>query len=134
MAKFHTNPETIHHPHNSSYSHVVVVEEGRLVFISGQAAIDLDGNVVGGDDVGEQARHAFRNLRAAIESLGGSPADIVKLTTFVVGHAPTHLGAVAAARDEVLAIDELPASTLTGVTSLATDDLLVEVEAVAVLD
>lgn len=134
MAKFHSNPKTIHHPHNNSYSHVVVVEEGRLVFIAGQAAIDVDGSVVGGADVGEQARQAFRNLRAAVESLGGTPADIVKLTTFVVGHAPTHLAAVAAARDEILAIEELPASTLTGVTSLATDELLVEVEAVAVID
>src|SRR5690606_20278288 len=98
------------------------------------AAIDLDGIVFGGHDVGEQARHAFRGMRAAIESLGGNPADIVKLSTCVVGHAPTHLWAVAAARVEVLAIDELAASTYPGVTTLATDDLLVEVEAVAVLD
>ena len=135
MAKSHSNPESIHRPHNDAYSHVVVVESGRLAFLSGQVAFDREGRVLGGDDVGQQARHAYRNLRSAIEALGATTADIVKLTTFEVGDAHRLLPAVGAARDEILALDgPMPASTLVGVTSLATPDLLIEVEAVVLLD
>ncbi len=133
MPKTHSNPETIHRPHNDAYSHVVVVEGGRLLFISGQAALDHDGNIVG-DDVYTQARASFENLRAALEAHGATPADIVKLTTFVVGDAPTQLPALGRARAEVLQLDVPPASTLVGIDSLAIDGLLVEVEAVAHLD
>lgn len=134
MPKTHQNPDTIHRPHNDAYSHVVVVEGGRLAVLAGQAALDEEGNIVGGVDVFEQARQAFLNLRAALEAVGAGPSDIVKLTTFVVGHAPSQLAALAAARSEVLDLDEPPASTLVGVHSLAIDGLLVEVEALALLD
>lgn len=134
MAKSHSNPESIHRPHNDAYSHVVVVESGRLAFLSGQVAFDREGRVLGGDDVGQQARHAYRNLRSAIEALGATTADIVKLTTFVVGDAPTQLPALGRTRAEVLQLDVPPASTLVGIDSLAIDGLLVEVEAVAHLD
>ena len=133
MPKTHSSPPSVHRPNNDAYSHVVVVEGGRLLFVSGQVGLDPDFNLVG-DDVYTQARQAFENLRAVLEAHGATPADIIKLTTFVVGEAHTHLPALGRARAEVLDLEVPPASTLVGVQSLAIEGLLVEVEAVAVID
>lgn len=133
MPKIHADPATIHTPHMNSYSHTVLCEGGRLLFLAGQAALDHDGNIVG-DTVREQAEYTFGNIRAALEAHGADGSHIVKLTTFLVGKAHEHLPALGAARAAVFDFDVPPATTLVGVTSLAVDGLLVEIEAIALLD
>jgi len=134
MAKTHINPDAIHRPANDAYTHVVSVEAKRLVFVSGQVAHDRDGVLVGGDDIGQQARQVYLNLREALAAAGATPADIIKLTTYVVDYQPSHRPALVAARSEVLGDIEPPASVLLGVQALVAEDLLVEVDAVAALD
>jgi enamine deaminase RidA (YjgF/YER057c/UK114 family) len=131
LAKTHLNPDTIAPPRN--YSHVVVVDGGRLVFLAGQIPFAPDGSLVGKGDVEAQARQCFENIRAGLEAVGGTAADIIKLTTFVVGYDPSQRDPIIRARDEVLHFDVPPASTLVGIDRLALDDLLVEVEAIAVV-
>jgi enamine deaminase RidA (YjgF/YER057c/UK114 family) len=80
-----------------------------------------------------QAEQAFRNVATAVEALGGSVKDIAKLTIFVVGHDPELTGPMMAARGAVFG-EHKPASTYLGVEKLIRPELLVEVEAVAVLD
>jgi enamine deaminase RidA (YjgF/YER057c/UK114 family) len=132
MTKTHMTPDGVAPPRN--YCHVVVVEGGRLVFLAGQVPLGADGTLVGPGDVVEQTRQCFRNIRAALAAAQASPSDIIKLTTFVVGYDPTQRDPIINARDEIMGFgDQLPASTLLGVASLALDDFLVEVEAIAVV-
>jgi enamine deaminase RidA (YjgF/YER057c/UK114 family) len=114
------------------YSQVVVATGGRIVFVAGQVAWDAQGNVVGTGDMAAQARQAYRNVRIAVLAAGGTVADVAKLTTFVVGYRPELRGVIAEARAEVFG-DHRPASTLVGVLALALPELLIEVEALAVV-
>lgn len=124
------NPEGLYEP--PVYTQLAVGRGSRVVFVSGQVGYDSEGNLVS-DDVVEQAAQAFRNIRSAVEALGGSVQDIAKLTIFVVGHRPELAQPLLGARTEVLG-DHKPASTFLGVEKLIRPELLVEVEAVAVLD
>ncbi|MFJ8212897.1 RidA family protein [Streptomyces sp. NPDC096033] len=114
----------------TGYSHVVW-GTGRFVAVSGQCALDEKGEVVGEGDPAAQARRVFENLRRCLAAAGAGFEDVVKLTYFVtdVGHLP----AVRAARDEVIAPHLLPASSAVQVAALFRPELLVEVEAFAVV-
>ena len=125
-----TNPDGLYQP--PTYSHLAVARGSRIVFISGQVGFDSDGRLVG-DDHFSQAEQAFRNLVTAVEAAGGSMQDIAKITIYVVGHHPELLERLMGARAAAFG-EHKPASTYVGVEALARPGLLVEVEAVAVLD
>ncbi len=129
MQKLHQNPDTAPRP-IGPYSQVVRVETGdtALLFISGQVAVDLAGNLVGPGDVAAQADQVYRNLAAILAAHGATFADVVKLNTYLVNIADRP--ALAAMRGRYLA-DPFPASTLVAVAALAHPDYLIEVEAVA---
>jgi len=131
MATQHINPEAVSKPNN--YTHVVAAEGRRIVFVSGQVAIDKDGNVVGKGDLARQAEQVFENLKACLASAGATFADVTKMTTFIVNYRPEHRTMIADLRRRYLPADKPPASTLLGVQSLATPDILIEIEATAVL-
>jgi enamine deaminase RidA (YjgF/YER057c/UK114 family) len=126
------DPPSLHPP--PGYSHVVRVEGGTTVHIAGQVAWDPEGRLVGADDFEAQARQVFTNLGLALESVGAGFADLVRIRIYVVGHDDDKLAALRRVRDEFFADITPPASTLLGVERLATADLLVEVDAVAVID
>jgi enamine deaminase RidA (YjgF/YER057c/UK114 family) len=109
----------------------VVTGAGRLVAVSGQVAFDARGDVVGPGDPGAQARQVFENLRACLAAAGATFDDVVKLTFFVTDVA--YLPAVRAVRDEFVDTSRPPASTAVQVVSLVRPDLLLEVEAFAVV-
>ncbi|MGI5403849.1 RidA family protein [Streptomyces sp. CA-135486] len=115
---------------SANYSHVVW-GTGRFVAISGQCALDADGKVVGEGDPAAQARQVFENLRRCLAVAGASFDDVIKLTYFVTDVA--HLPAVRAARDEVIDAGRLPASSAVQVTALFRPELLVEIEAFALV-
>ncbi|MFE1410040.1 RidA family protein [Streptomyces sp. NPDC058746] len=114
----------------TGYSHVVW-GTGRFVAVSGQCAFDEKGEIVGEGDPAAQARQAFENLRRCLAAAGAGFDDVVKLTCFVTDVA--HLPAVRAARDAVIPADRLPASSAVQVAALFRPELLLEVEAFAVL-
>jgi enamine deaminase RidA (YjgF/YER057c/UK114 family) len=124
------NPEGLSQP--TVYSHLAVARGSRIVFVAGQVGFDANGDLIG-DDVVAQAEQAYRNVATAVEAVGGTVEDVAKLTTFVVGHRPELVGPLSAARAAVFG-DHRPASTFLGVHTLIRPELLVEVEAVAVLD
>ena len=124
------NPEGLYEP--PLYTQLAVGHGSRVVFVSGQVGYDAEGKLVS-DDVVEQAKQAYRNVRTAVEALGGSVLDIAKLTTFVADHRPELAQPLLAARGTALG-DHKPASTFLGVEKLIRPELLVEVEAIAVLD
>lgn len=114
----------------AGYSHVVR-GTGRFVAISGQCAFDEDGKVVGEGNPAAQARQVFENLRRCLAAAGASFDDVVKLTYFVTDVA--HLPEVRAARDEVIDAGRLPASSAVQVAALFRPELLVEIEAFALV-
>lgn len=112
------------------YSHVVVVEGRKTIFISGQLARDPKGDVVAPGDMRAQMRQVGENIKAAVEAAGGTLNDIVKTNTYVTDieeffkHVDVRMEYFGA----------LPTSTTVEVRKLAHPDLVVEVEAIAVID
>jgi enamine deaminase RidA (YjgF/YER057c/UK114 family) len=111
----------------AGYSHVVSIPAGRLVWTSGQVAIDTDGSVPA--DWEGQARLAFTNVGRALRAAGADWRDVVKLTYFVVDTAA--LPAIRTVRDEFVDTTRPPTSSLVQVAGLVRPDLLLEIEAVA---
>ena len=114
------------------YSHVVTAS-GTMVFISGQIALDKEGKIVGPGDMRAQAAQVYENLKAALAAAGATFADVVKQNTYVVGLNAESIAAVREVRGRYLPDTNPPASTLVGVTALAMDGLLIEIEMVAVI-
>jgi enamine deaminase RidA (YjgF/YER057c/UK114 family) len=125
------NPEGLSEP--STYTHVAIGRGSRIVYISGQVGFDEEGNLVGEGNHIVQAQQAYRNLATAVEAVGGTVRDIAKITVFVVGHRQDLVEPLREARNAVFG-DHKPASTFLGVEKLIYPTLLIEVEAVAVLD
>jgi enamine deaminase RidA (YjgF/YER057c/UK114 family) len=112
------------------YTHVVDVPAGRTICVAGQVAFDEKGNLVGPGDVRAQTEQVFRNLRTALEGAGASLTDIVKLNWYV--RDVSQVAIFREVRDQFLGSGPRPASTLVEVKSLVRDDILIEVEAIAV--
>ncbi len=125
----HVNPSGLSKP--TGYTHVVEVRGGRTLYISGQIAVDRNGNVVGKGDLKAQAQQVFENLQAALAAGGATFANVVKMTFFVTDAAQVQV--VRDVRDRYLE-KEPPASTLVQVAALVRPELLIEVEAIAVVE
>jgi enamine deaminase RidA (YjgF/YER057c/UK114 family) len=128
----HLRPSGLHH--NPAYSHTVVASGVRTIYISGQVSVDEEGRVVGPGDLAVQTTQVMQNLGFALKAAGASYANIVKITTFVVGYKPELRPIIGNARGAFFEGIEPPASTLVGVTALAAPEWLIEIEAVAVVD
>jgi enamine deaminase RidA (YjgF/YER057c/UK114 family) len=109
---------------------IVLAPNQRLVFISGQIAVDSDGEVVGPGDMGAQARDVFAKIGVLLEEAGGSFAHIVKITAYVTDI--SRIAEYAAVRTEVFT-PSFPASATVEISALIDPALLVEVEAIAAL-
>ncbi|MGW6771071.1 RidA family protein [Streptomyces sp. NPDC055037] len=114
----------------NGYSHVVW-GTGRFVAVSGQCAFDEEGALVGEGDPATQARQVFENLRRCLAAAGASFDDVVKLTYFVTDVA--HLPAIREARDAVIDTARPPASSAVQVSALFRPELLLEIEAFAIV-
>ncbi|MFC4496236.1 RidA family protein [Streptomyces ovatisporus] len=111
------------------YSHVVW-GEGRFVAVSGQLALDENGEVVGVNDPMAQARQVFANIRRCLNEAGATFDDVVKFTFFVTDIRV--MPAVREARDACINPDRPPACTAVQVYSLVHPELFLEVEAFAI--
>ncbi|MGE3076655.1 MAG: RidA family protein [Dehalococcoidia bacterium] len=116
------------------YSHVVTSSGGKTVFVAGQISLDKDGNIVGRGELRAQVTQVLQNVKAALAAGGATFADVVKMNTYVVDLNPDMLATIREVRGQFFAPENPPASTLVGVTALAMDGLLIEVEVVAVVD
>jgi enamine deaminase RidA (YjgF/YER057c/UK114 family) len=126
------HPEGMNRP--AAYSHVVVVNGGRLVFVAGQTPVDSDGAVVGIGDFHAQLTQVYKNLGTALAAAGATFADVVKVVQYIPNWDPaTHRPVLAELRAAYWPADALPVSTLLGVQSLANPDYLIEIEAIAAL-
>ncbi|MCG3189064.1 MAG: putative aminoacrylate peracid reductase RutC [Burkholderiaceae bacterium] len=131
MSHAHLQPAGLAQPRG--YSHVVCAR-GQQVYIAGQVAYDADGRVVGAGDLRAQAEQVFKNLGVALAAAGARVEDLVKTTVFVVDYKPEHRALIAEVRSRFYGSAPPPASTLVGVQALALPELLIEVEAIAVVE
>ena len=114
------------------YSQSVAVDLSqisRLVFVSGQVAMDSSGAIVGESDFEVQCRYVFSQLEKKLAEAGAQLADVAKLTVFVRDF--SEYTALVHVRQELFPADSPPASTAVAVCDLVDPRLLIEVEAVA---
>ena len=109
----------------------ISVPAGRMVFASGQVARDVDGQLVGLGDIRVQTRKTLENLRAVLAEGGATMDDVVKVTVFVT-NLSEHFAAIHEIRGEFFQ-PAYPASTLVEVSSLVDPEMLIEIEAIAVV-
>ena len=129
MAKTTINPDGLPVP-RGSYSLVNIAQPGRMVFIAGQTASDHDGKVVGAGDAKEQTRFVIGKIERAIEAAGGTMNDVVAMnvfTTDVRNHRDIN-----ETRRAVLG-SNFPTSRMVQVVALARPELLLEINAIAVI-
>jgi reactive intermediate/imine deaminase len=101
---------------------------GDLVIVSGQAALDADGNTVGEGDFDEQAAQVFANLRRVLEAAGSGLDQVVKVTIYLTDM--THFPRIVELRAEHFS-EPWPADTIVEVRALARPELQLEIEAIA---
>ena len=113
----------------TGYSHVVV--NRGTAYISGVAATDRDGRIVGVNDPAAQVEQTLRNLRTALSAVGAGPEHLLRWTVYLTGE--EHIPAWQQVRGDFSG-DYRPAGTLLIVSGLAHPDLIIEVDAVAAVD
>ena len=116
-------PSGLHN--NPAYSHVVRASGARTIYLAGQVSTDEEGRVVGEGDLAAQTTQVMQNIGLALKSAGATYADIVKITTFVVGYKPELRPIIGKARSAFFEGIEPPASTLVGVSALAAPEWLI---------
>jgi enamine deaminase RidA (YjgF/YER057c/UK114 family) len=126
-------PQSKELPPANGYSHVVTTGPGKMIFISGQVAMNREGKVVGVGDFRQQTEQALLNLKAALSAAGADFNHVVKLNWYVKNFKPEQLPILREVRARYLNKANPPASTLAGVSELFLPDVLIEVEAIAVI-
>ena len=106
---------------------------GVTIHVSGQVAWNAERKLIGGNDLGEQAQQALRNLRTALEAAGATPRDVVFVRVFVVNYRQEHAAVLSPLLEQFFAGGPPPGSTWLGVQSLASPGFLIEIEATAVI-
>ena len=125
MSVERSNPSALANP--PGYSHVV--KDGTTIYVAGQLARNSDGETVGAGDFSAQAEQVFKNIRAALESVGSNMNSIMKMNTFM-----THredIPAYRVVRNKYVPDDALPVSTLILCSGLADPVFRIEVEVIA---
>jgi enamine deaminase RidA (YjgF/YER057c/UK114 family) len=126
------NPAGVHE--TPGYSHVTVVESGRLAFLAGQCPLDAAGVLVGTDDALAQTDQVVANALAVLAAVGASPEDVVRSVIYVASDDNAVLGAVwRRFQDSELGAAFTSASTLLGVARLGFTGQLVELDLTAAL-
>ena len=115
-----------------AYSHAVKM--GSMLFVSGQLPVNSHRQLVAPGDLRGQTRQVMDNIGRILAASGASWRDVAKLTIFVVGM--DQIQQVREAREAYYAEQNIepPASTAVGVTSLAIEGALIEIEAYAVVE
>jgi 2-iminobutanoate/2-iminopropanoate deaminase len=106
------------------------VRAGNTIYVSGQAAVDENGHLVGRDDVIAQTRKVLDNMKLVLAAAGATLDDVTKVTVYLANVADRpRVNEVRKAYFK----DNKPASTLIGINEFAIEGMLVEIEAVAVV-
>lgn len=126
-----SNPEGLYDPIPNGYSHLATVKpENELIFVAGQGGEYEDGTY--DPDFRKQVRQAFQNVRTALQSQQFEIEHIVKLTTLIVDYDTQKHKILTEESNRLWPDKQFPAQTLIPVPKLALEEMLFEVEAIAV--
>ncbi|MFP6745612.1 MAG: RidA family protein [Alphaproteobacteria bacterium] len=106
------------------------IQVGETVYTSGQVALSADGEIIGPGDVAAQTRAVFDNLRAVLAEAGATMDDVVKILVFLIDMKDFQV--FSEIRAEAFP-NKVPASSVVGAPAFAHSDLLIEIEAIAVV-
>jgi 2-iminobutanoate/2-iminopropanoate deaminase len=130
MTKREVRTDRVRQP-SGHFSQAVAIEaQGRIVFISGMTARRADGTIAGVGDIEAQTRQVCENIKAAVESAGGSLDDICRVDVYVRNI--EHFEAIHKVRRDYFRAPA-PASTMVEVTKMVHPDYLIEINAIAVI-
>src|SRR5215470_2721757 len=115
--------------HPGNFYQGVIVSGGRLLYLAGQVANNLDGSVAGVGDWRRQAEKIYENIGHVLQAAGATPASAVKETTWVLDIASWRQHGTAVRR--AFYQGDYPASTLVEIQGLARPEFLVEIEVIA---
>jgi 2-iminobutanoate/2-iminopropanoate deaminase len=125
------NPASIATPKGYSLSAVIDLGNCQMIILSGQVPLDRDGNLAGRGDLEKQTEQVFSNIKNILAELGGTMDNLVKLGVFMTDVSQIqHFRDV---RNKFINTKTPPASTLVQVGKLFMDDILIEVEATAII-
>lgn len=116
------------------FSQVVISPSGKWVFTSGQVPIKENGQIADPKNFEAQAEQVYINLLKALKTAGASARDLVKVNIYVVDYTPKKLETLRKIRAKYFHPDHPPATTLLGVEKLYRTDVLLEVEAIAIIE
>jgi enamine deaminase RidA (YjgF/YER057c/UK114 family) len=124
------NPKGLANSSRYGYAQITIVPaDTKLAYIAGQLGEDENGNFP--SDFEGQLKQAFANLRTALEAVGATPEQVVKITVLSVNHDSEKQRLISAERNAMWQGDRKPASTLIPVPRLAVDGALFEIDAIA---
>jgi 2-iminobutanoate/2-iminopropanoate deaminase len=125
------NPPTVYTP--KGYSHAALINLGNctMIIVAGQIALDKSGQLVGQNDLAKQTEQVFENIRNILKAEGAGMEHIVKLGYFVLDASQVQV--IRDVRDRYIDTKSPPPSTLVQVSRLFRDDLLIEIEATAIV-
>lgn len=125
------NPSTLNAP--KGYSQMAKIDLGNctMLIISGQVALDQQANLVGKDDMAKQTEQVFLNIKNCVSDAGGTMENIVKLSYYLLD--VSQIQKVRDIRDKFIDTTKPPASTLVQVSKLFRNDILIEIEATAII-
>ncbi|MHB8599375.1 MAG: RidA family protein [Ktedonobacteraceae bacterium] len=132
MGKVIVNPPSLARPRG--FSHGVLVNGGRFLFLAGQTASDTEGQIVAPGNLVAQYEQVLRNLQTVVEAAGGTIQDIVKITIFVSDR-DSYLAQLKALGNVHKAFfgTYYPATALLEISRFYQDDALIEIEGIAVI-
>lgn len=113
-------------------SQAVVVESGKVMYLSGHVPMGADGKIVG-KTIEEQLDRVLANMEYTLKAAGTDFSSLVRVTVYVKGYDISKLQGIRKVRDKWLNMKQPPASALVGVAELFHPQALVEVDAVAVI-
>ena len=126
------NPPTLAKP--SGYTHGILTEGGRLLFIAGQTGLDASGRIVHPNDIVNQFRQVLANIQTIVTAAGGQMTDIVRFTIYVTNKASykANLKAIGEVYQTFFG-KYYPAIALVEVTSLWDAEAMIEIESMAII-
>lgn len=118
-----------------AYSQAIRARAGELIFIAGQVSVDIDGNLVGENNMAAQTRQVFNNLGGVLAGVGASFSHVLEFTTYLVGREAIQpfMQTRMEIFPELFPNKDYPPNTLLVVSGLVRKEFLVEIKAVAAL-
>lgn len=121
------NPANINIP---NISQAILVESGKLLFLSGHVPLREDGTIAG-PSLEDQLHQAFLNLKATLGAAGADFSNVARMTIYVRNLSQADLAVIRAVRDRHIDHRRPPASALIGVAELYDPNVRVEIDAIA---